>query len=71
MEIGPAALAEALDQACLGEQLQVAADTGLALAEDDCQVLDAQFAARKEKQDAQARRLGGCLERRDDVIAGK
>ena len=53
----PAPLAEARDQPRLCHQLQVAADARLALSEDLGQVLDVQFAAGEQRQDAQARRL--------------
>ena len=71
VEIGPAPLAEALDQTGFGEQLQMPADARLALPEDHRQVLDAQFAGREQQQDAQARRLGRRLERRYDIVAGE
>ena len=71
VEIGPAPLAEALDQAGLGQQLQMPADARLALPEDLREVLDAELAGGEQQQDAQARRLGRRLERGDDVIAGE
>ena len=50
----PAPLAEARDQPSLGHQLQVTADARLALSQDLGQVLDVQFAAGEQRQDAQA-----------------
>ena len=71
MEIDPAALAEALDQPGLGQQLQMTADARLALPEDPRQILDVELAGGEQQQDAQARRLGRRLERGDDVVAGE
>ena len=69
MEIDPAPLAEALDQAGLGQKLQVAADARLALAQDLGQVLDVELAGGEQHEDAQARRLGRGLERRHQLPA--
>ena len=71
VKIGPAALAEALDQPGLGQELQVPADARLALPEDHRQILDAQLTRGEQQQDAQARRLCRCLERGNNVAAGE
>ena len=63
VEVDPAPLAEALDEACFCEKLQVTADARLALPQDLGQVLDVEFARCQQHQDAQARRLGRGFER--------
>ena len=60
-EIDPAALAVAVQQAGLGQQLQVARQPRLALAEDLDQVGDRQVGMGTEHQQTQARRLGSGL----------
>ena len=67
VEIDPAPFPEALDQPGLVKQLQMAADAGLALTQDESQVLDVQFASREQQQDAQARRLGSRFQGRNQV----
>ena len=54
----PAALAEALEQAGLGEQLEVARDARLALAEHLGELADGPLALAAEHQQAQAAGLG-------------
>ena len=54
-EEGPGALAEALDQPGLGQQLEVARDARLRLAQDLGEVGDRQFGLGQQRQDAQAR----------------
>jgi len=53
----PASLAEAVDQPRLGQQLQMAADARLALAENLGQILDVEVAALKQRQQAQPGRV--------------
>ncbi len=48
----PRAFTEALDEAGIGHQLQMPADTRLALAEDLGEVLDVQLATGQQRQDA-------------------
>ena len=59
----PGAFAEALDQAGLDQQLEVARDARLRLAKDLGEVGDGQFGLGQQHQDAQARFLAGGLER--------
>ena len=61
-EEGPGALAEALDQPGLGQQLEMARDARLRLAQDVGQVGDGQFGLGQQRQHAQARLLAGGLE---------
>ena len=60
----PGALAEALDQPGLGQQLEMARDARLRLAQDLGEIGDGQFGLGQQRQDAQARLLAGGLERR-------
>ncbi len=71
VKIGPATLAEALDKAGFGQELEMPADARLALTEDDGQILDAELTGGQQQKDAQARRLRRRLERRYDLVAGK
>ena len=64
----PGALAEALDQAGLGEQLQVPRDARLRLAQDVGEVGDGQLGLGQQRQHAQARLLAGGLERRIERV---
>ena len=64
-EVDPAALGRALDQAGLGQQLQMPADARLALAEDAGEVLDVELARRQQHQHAQPRRLRHGLQHAD------
>ena len=59
----PGALAEALDQPGLGQQLEVARDARLRLAQDLGEIGHGQFGLGQQRQDAQARFLAGRLER--------
>src|SRR5690606_10127130 len=68
LEIGPASLARALDEAGFRQQLEMAADARLALAEDTRHVLDVELACREQQQDAQPRRLGGSFQDGDDAL---
>ncbi len=68
LEIGPASLARALDQARFREQLQMPADPRLALPEDARQVLHIEFARREQHQDAQPRWFRGGFQDGDDVL---
>ena len=58
----PGAFAEALDQAGLGQQLQMARDARLRLAQDVGEVGDGQLGLAEQRQDAQPRALAGGLE---------
>ena len=58
----PGALAETLDQAGLGQQLEMARDARLRLAQDVGQVGDGQLGLGQQRQHAQARFLAGRLE---------
>ena len=62
----PGAFAEALDQPGLGQQLEMARDARLRLAQDVGEVGDGQFGLGEQRQDAQprllARRLEGAVE---------
>ena len=58
----PGALAEALDQPGLDQQLEMARDARLRLAQDVGEVGDGQFGLGQQRQDAQARFLAGRLE---------
>ena len=64
-EVDPAALGRPLHQPRLGEQLQVPADAGLALAQDAREVLHVELAMGQQRQQTQPRRLGGGLEHTD------
>ena len=64
----PGALAEALDQPGFGQQPQMARDARLRLAQDVGEVGDRQFGLGQKRQNAQARRLAGCLERAVEVL---
>ena len=55
----PAALAKALEQARIGQELEVARDPGLALAEHLGELADGPFALAAEHEQAQPARLGG------------
>ena len=70
-EEGPGALAETLDQAGFSQQLEVARDARLRLAQDIGEVGDGQLGLGKEGQHAQARFLARCLERRIEGIKPK
>ena len=70
-EVHPAALRGALDQPGLGQQLQVAADARLALAQDAGEVLDVQLARRQQHEHAQARGLGHRLQRSNCCLHGQ
>ena len=59
----PGALAEALDQAGFGQQLEMARDARLRLAQDLGEVGDRQLGLGQQRQDAQPRGLAGRLER--------
>ena len=61
-EEGPGALAEALDQPGLGQQLEMARDARLRLAQDVGEVGHGQFGLAQQSQHAQARLLAGRLE---------
>ena len=67
-EEGPGALAEALDQAGLGQQLEMARDARLRLAQDVGQVGDGQFGLGQQRQHAQPRLLAGRLEGRVEGV---
>src|SRR5690606_10061771 len=56
------ALPEAVEQAGIAQQLQMARDARLALAQDLRQLADGQLAVRAQHQQAQAGRLGGGAE---------
>ena len=56
-EEDPGAFAEALDESGFRHELQMPADTRLALAEDLRQILDVQLATREQRQNAQTRGL--------------
>ncbi len=62
--IGPGALGIALDQAGIGQKLQMPRDAGLALLEDFCQVLDRMLAFGKQGQQAQSGPLTRRLQHR-------
>ena len=64
----PGALAEALDQAGFGQQLEMARDARLRLAQDVGEVGDGQLGLGQQRQHAQARLLAGGLERRVEGI---
>ena len=64
----PGALAEALDQAGLGQQLEMARDARLRLAQDVGEVGDGQLGLGQQRQHAQARLLAGRLERRIEGV---
>ena len=64
----PGALAMAGDHAALDHHLEMARDARLRLAEDFGEVGDGQFAARQERQDAQARLLAGRAQHREHGI---
>ena len=61
----------AVDQPGLGQQLQVARDARLRLAEDGGQILDRQLGLAEQRQIAQARRLARRLEGGDQRVHGK
>ena len=61
-EEGPGAFAEPLDQAGLGQQLEMARDARLRLAQDVGEIGDRQLGLGEQRQDAQPRRLAGRLE---------
>ncbi len=65
----PGAFAEALDQAGLGQELEMARDARLRLAQDVGEVGDRELGLGEQRQDAQPRRLAGRLE--GAVEAGK
>ena len=67
-EEGPGALAEALDQAGLGQQPEMTRDARLRLAQDVGQIGDGQFGFRQQRQHAQARLLAGRLEGRVEGV---
>ena len=67
VKINPAAFAEALDQARLVQELQMAADARLALPQDERQILNVELSTRKQEQNAQTRRLGRRLQRRNQI----
>ena len=64
----PGAFAEALDQTGLGQQLEVARDARLRLAQDVGQVGDGQLGLGQQRQQAQARVLAGRFEGRVEGI---
>ena len=64
----PGALAEALDQAGFGQQLEMARNARLRLAQDVGEVGDGQFGLGQQRQHAQPRLLAGRLERRIEGI---
>ena len=64
LEIDPAPVTQPLDEASLGQQLQMPADARLALAQDARQVFDVELSAREQHEDAQAGRLGRRLQHR-------
>ncbi len=66
LEVGPASVRDALDDTGLGHQLQMAADTGLALAENAGQVLHVEFTRRKQQQQPEPGGLRDCLQHRHD-----
>ncbi len=64
----PGALAEALDQPGFGQQLEMARDARLRLAQDVGEVGDGQFGLGQQRQHAQPRLLARRLERRVEGI---
>ena len=62
-EEGPGALAEALDQAGFGQQLEMARDARLRLPQDVGEIGDGQLGLGQKRQHAQARLLARGLER--------
>src|SRR5690606_13369528 len=60
----PASLPHTLDEPGLAEQLHVAADARLALAENAGEVLHVELARGEQQEDAQARRIRGGLQPR-------
>ncbi len=67
-EEGPGAFAEARHQPGLGQELEVARDARLRLAQDLGQVRDGQFGLEQQSQDAQPRLLAGGLEGAVEVV---
>ncbi len=67
----PRAFRVAVDEAGLGEELQVARDARLRLAEDGGEVLHRQLGLGQQRQDAQARALARGFQRGKDGIDGK
>ena len=63
--------AEPGDEAGFGHEFQVAADARLALSQNLGQILDVQFGAREQGQDAQARGLARAPQRGKCLIGGK
>jgi AcrR family transcriptional regulator len=64
----PCPLPEALDQACFNQELEVAGDARLRLAQDVGEIGNGQFGLVQEGQDPQARFLSGRLQRRVESI---
>ena len=67
----PGALAMALDQPSLDEELQVPRDARLRLAEDGHKLAHGQFGIAKQGQQAQARRLAGGRQGSKDILKGR
>ena len=67
-EEGPGALAEALDQPGLGQQLEVARDARLRLAQNVGEVGDGQFGLGQQRQNAQPRVLAGGFQGRVEGV---
>ena len=66
----PAALAEAVEQAGLGQDLQVAGDARLALAQDLDELADGPLALRADREQAQARRVRGGADAVQQLVEG-
>ena len=66
----PAALAEPVEQPGLGQDLQVAGDARLALAQDLDQLADGPFALRADRQQTQARRVRGGTDAVQQAVEG-
>ena len=70
-EEGPGALAEALHQPGLGQQLEMARDARLRLAQDVGEIRDRQLGLGEQRQDAQPRLLARRLEGGVEVVEGE
>ena len=69
-EEGPGSFAMPLDELRVDEKLQVARDARLRLAEDVGQIGHRQFALGEQRQDAQARLLGGGPQGAERLVQG-
>ena len=67
----PRPLAEPLDQAGLGQQLEMAGNPRLRLAQDFGELRHGQFRLGQQREDAQPRLFPGCLERGIHVVERK